>query len=32
MTKMFEHMSVEFPVIDLDLVGYKTKYAYLSEF
>ena len=32
MEKVFGDMSVEFPVIDLDLVGYKNRYTYVSEF
>lgn len=31
-TPLFKEMKCEFPMIDWDMVGYKNKYAYMSEF
>jgi carotenoid cleavage dioxygenase-like enzyme len=32
MEKLVDDISIEFPVINQNLMGYKTRYAYLSKF
>lgn len=32
MTPLFEEISCEFPVMNWNLIGYKNKYCYMSEF
>lgn len=32
MTPLFQERSMEFPGLNWDLIGYKTRYCYMSEF